>query len=82
MRGGRVQIHYKQAIIGPPLNGVSLSCRWCANIECWLGSFVIFRDPDQYCLEILYICDLQGGGGGSGSLSPLAPLHPRMDSAH
>ena len=24
------------------LNGISLASRWCPNIECWLGSFVIF----------------------------------------
>ena len=45
--------YYKQAIIGPPakrhLNGFSLACRWWTNIECWLGSFVILGDPDQYC---------------------------------
>ena len=37
----------KWAIIHPPakchLNGVCLVCRWCPNIECWLGSFVIFQ---------------------------------------
>ena len=39
--------HFKRAIIGPPakchLNGVSLACQWWPNIECWLGSFVIFQ---------------------------------------
>ena len=37
----------KQIIIGPPpkrhLNDVSLASRWCPNIECWLGSFLIFQ---------------------------------------
>ena len=44
---GGSKYHYKWAIIGPPakrhLNGVSLVCWWWPNIECWLGSFVIFR---------------------------------------
>ena len=38
--------NYKRAIIGATakrhLNGVSLAGRWWPNIECWLGSFVIF----------------------------------------
>ena len=25
------------------LNGVSLACRWWPNIECWLGSFIVFQ---------------------------------------
>ena len=46
--GGRgSKKHWKRASIGPPakrhLNGVSLTCRWWPNIECWLGGFVIFR---------------------------------------
>ena len=44
---GGSKYHYKRAIIAPPakrhLNGVSLACRWLPNIECWLGSFVIFQ---------------------------------------
>ena len=39
--------HCKRAIIGPPvkrhLNGVSLADRLWPNIECWLGSFVVFQ---------------------------------------
>ena len=39
--------HYMWDIIGPPAkrhwNGVSLTSRWWPNIECWLGSFVIFQ---------------------------------------
>ena len=31
------------------------------NIECWLGSFVIFEDRDQYCLETLQFCELSVG---------------------
>ena len=49
MRGYRIQIPrvYKRAIIRPPakhhLNGVLLAGRGWPNIECWLGSFVIFQ---------------------------------------
>ena len=54
--------HYKRAIIGLPakchLNGVSLVGRWWPNIECWLGSFMIF----------------QGGGSGHLSFPPCPPL--------
>ena len=39
-------VRQRNAIIGPPakrhLNGVSLAGRWWPNIECWLGSFVIY----------------------------------------
>ena len=44
---GGTKYHYKRVNIGPPakrhLNGVLLACRWWPNIECWLGSFVIFQ---------------------------------------
>ena len=53
---GASKHHYKWAFFG-----VSLACQWSPNIECWLDSFVIFRDPDQYCQEILYFCDFSGG---------------------
>ena len=39
--------HLKWATIGPPakrnLNDLSLAGQWWPNIECWLGSFVIFQ---------------------------------------
>ena len=39
--------HHKRAIISSPakchLNGISLECQWWPNIECRLGSFVIFQ---------------------------------------
>ena len=41
--------------------------------ECWLGSFVILGDPDQYCEETLYFCDFSGGYGLS--VTPLDPPH-------
>ena len=60
----------KRAIIGLPgkrhLNGVLLACQWWPNIECWLGSFVIFRGSGCVLLKIpiflwFFFC---GGGGG------------------
>ena len=70
--------HYKRAIFGTPakrhLNGVSLVCRWWPNMECMLGSFVIFlgiwtssaKEPDIFC-------------NFSGGPDPLSPsLDPRM----
>ena len=39
--------HYKRAIISQPakrhLNGISLACRWWPNMECLLGSLLIFQ---------------------------------------
>ena len=68
--------HNKRVIIGPPgkrhLNGVSLASRWCLNIECWLGSFVIFLGIRTSIAQTLYIFVIfQGGRGGPDPLSPL-----------
>ena len=50
--------NYKGAIIGPPakhhLNGVLLACWWWPNIECWLGSFVIFQGGPDPLFPLLY----------------------------
>ena len=59
-------------------NAIEMAFRWRAdarpNIECWLGSFVIFSgDPDQYCKETLYFVIFQGGPD---------PLPPSPGSAH
>ena len=43
-------------------------------IECWLGSFVIFRDPHQYCQKTLYFCDFSG--------ETQTPCPPPSGSAH
>ena len=43
------------------------------QIVCLLDSFVIFRDPDQYCKETLYIFFFLWGGGG-GELPAPPPL--------
>ena len=54
-RMGILYLNYKRAIIGPPakrhLNGLSLTCRCWPNIECWRGSFVIFRGSGQVLLR-------------------------------
>ena len=68
--------HLKRAIIGPLakrclLNGVSLACRWWPPIECWLGSFVIFRGSRPVLLKKLYFCDFSGGPN-----TPPAPPPP------
>ena len=43
-------------IIGPSSTCQRKAIKWrfpgvpmMVNIKCWLGSFVILRDPDQYC---------------------------------
>ena len=72
MRVDRIQIQYNfmRAIIGPPtkrhLNGVSLACQWWHNIECWLGSFVIFQGIRTNIAKKPYI------GAGPDPLSHLA----------
>ena len=53
-----------RVIIGN-LNGVPLK----AQLECWLGSFVLF----QGIKETLYLCDFSGGSG---------PLCPPSESGH
>ena len=68
--------HYKWAIIGPPakrhLNGVLLAGWWWLNIECRLGSFVIFQGIWTSIAKIPYIFVIfQGGGGGDRGSPPL-----------
>ena len=51
-----------RAIIGTPakhhLNGLSLGGRWWPYIECWLGSFVIFKGIQTTFAKIPYnFCD-------------------------
>ena len=80
---GGSKYHYKWAIIGPPakshLNGVSLAYWWWLNIECWLGSFVIFqeiwtriaRKPYILVCAFFFFFFFLGGGGGWGRESGL-----------
>ena len=69
--------HYKRATIGPPakrhLNGVSLACQWWSNIECWLGSFVIFLGVRISVDKKPYILWFFRWGP-----VPLPPLDPHM----
>ena len=66
--------HHKRAIICPPLkrhlNGVSLACRCWSNIECWLGSFVIFQGiPASFAKKSNIFVIFYGGSG-----HPVPPL--------
>ena len=65
---------YKRAIIGPPakrhLNGVSLACCWWPNIECRLGSFVIFQGIWTKIAKNPYIVVIFQGGPDPPDPSP------------
>ena len=81
MRGEDPKYHYWRANTGPPakrhLNGVLLACRWWPNFECWLGSFVIFRESGSLLLRnFIFLWFSQGGGGGSEPHVP--PLDPHL----
>ena len=39
------------ARVTPDLNGISLAGQWWLNIECWLGSFVIFKESGSVLLK-------------------------------
>ena len=86
MRGGGSKYHFKRAIIGPPakrhLNGVSLACRCWPNIECWLGSFVIFQGIRTSIAKKPFIFVIFQGGPAS-SPPPLSGsahvTHPHTD---
>ena len=70
--------HYKWAIFCPPakrhLNGVLLAGRWWPNIECWLGSFVVFQGIRTSIAKKPYIFVIFQGAGGLDHLShPLGP---------
>ena len=75
----------KRAIICPPakrhLNGVLLACRCWPNIECWLGSFVIFQGVCTSIAKKPYIFLIfQGRGGEGGGSDHLSPLWIRACS--
>ena len=81
---GGSKYHYKRVIIGPPAkrhwNGVSLAYRWWPNIECWLGSFVIFRGSGPVLLRNpIVLWFFSGGNGGRNPLFPTPSLDPRMN---
>ena len=77
--------HHKRAIIGPlakrHLNGVSLACRCWPNIECWLGSFVIFQRIRTSIAKNPYILCSFRGGGGPDPLSPSGSAHGSSESS-
>ena len=52
---------------------MAMAFRWRAvpNIECWLGSFVIFQRIRTNIAKKLYIFVIFQGGGGSWSPAPL-----------
>ena len=61
-----------------PLNGVPLAYRWWPNIECWLGSFVIFRGSGPVFLRNpIFFVIFSGGGGGGGGGHLVPPHDPR-----
>ena len=80
MRGeGRSKYIYKRAIIGTPvkrhLNGLSLACRWWPNIECWLGSFGIFRGSGPILQRNpIFLWFFRGGEGRPPAL-PSGSVH-------
>ena len=63
--------HLKLTTIGPSAkrlwNGVLLASQW-PTVECWLGSFVIFRGSGSILLGNPIFCDFSGGP------DPLSPL--------
>ena len=74
---GILYLNYKRVIIRPPgkrhLNGVSLTCLWWPNIECWRGSFQVcdFQGVrasigKKPCVFVIF----QGGGSGSADGGP------------
>ena len=69
MRGKRIHIALKASHHLPPgkrhLNGISLAGRSWPNIECWLGSFVIFQGVRTSIAKKLYIFVIFQGEGGS-----------------
>ena len=75
--------HYKRAIIGPPtkrhLNGVSLACRSWPVIECWLGSFMIFRGSGPVLLRNpIFVVSFRGV---QTPCPPLPPLDHRKSQS-
>ena len=80
MRGREEQ---NTAISGPLSarlrNGVSLPCHWWPNIECVLGSFVIFQGILTSIAKKPYILVNFQGGGPDLCLPPLDPCVPESD---
>ena len=68
--------------------GVSLACRWWPNIECWLGSLVLFQGIRPSIAIKLYFCDFSGVGGGGPDppvsfwIRPCVHTPPNSDLGH
>ena len=56
----------------PNITISGLACRWWPNIECWLGSFVIFRGSRPVLLRnSIFLWFFRGGSGPTVSPPPL-----------
>ena len=65
------------------LNGVSLACRWWPNIQCWLGSFVIFRGSGPILLEnAIFLCFFSGGSGHPVPPTPIWMGRSKINTAY
>ena len=66
--------------------GVSLACRWWPNIECWLGSIVLFQGIRPSIAIKLYFCDFSGGRGSRPPsplwIRPCVHTPPNSDLGH
>ena len=65
-------------INGPSSTHLSLAGRRWFNIECWLGSFVIFQGTGNSIAKKTYIFVIFQGGGGGG----VRTTCPLSGSAH
>ena len=75
MRIERIKHLLKRAIIGPQQNAIMAHH---SNIECWLGSFVIFKVIRTSIAKKPYSFVIFRGGGGGPDPCSLTPLDPRM----
>ena len=64
----------KIALKAGHLNDVSLAGRWWPNIECWLGTFVLFQGIQTSIAKKSYIFAVFQGRGGGGLLTPCPPF--------
>ena len=77
--GGRIQIPLLAGHQRPACETPFNAFRWRAddsNMECWLGSFLIFQGISTSIAKEPYIFVIFQGRGGGGPLAP--PLDPHM----
>ena len=76
MRGGRIQIPLEAGHHWSSSKHHLMALGWHADdgptLNAGLVAFRFSRDTDQYCLETLYFCDVQGGGGPDPMSPPLS----------